>query len=171
MKKYRNMLLGMFVPENKAVIPKKCRSETLGITIPSPIAWDSESKAINDSEYSYRFGFYNDEVVLWMFYELPKFYKLDEYRNKYNLNGYYAKQRNFSTAMYHSFHAIDYYTFDKFKVLGGKIYGVPLDFLEEWNVEENIIDVDFTVLFPSIHKDSDLVYIDNQSYYIYDFID
>ncbi len=170
-KKYRYMMSGSFVPENKKVFPENCDPALLGIDIPAPYNRDSEKEAMQDSHFSYRFGVRDGEVVI-LVYPREEWEPAEDKEGRKYLHTWTVGE------------PVTYYKYKKFKELGGLIFAYPngaickaitLEELNKWheetkdfswNAEDYVIEADFNKLFPSLTEEEKPVYIDNEAYFI-----
>lgn len=147
-KKYRYFMSGMFCPTD---------GEEYEINIPSHFLHDTESDAMKDGNFGYRFvWFAGDTEPIIIVYENEDFTVVEDENRKYLkqwVEGCVVKT----------------YTFEEFKNAGGYIRMLKPELKGYGFIDGNtdFLDTDktFKDVFPNMQKQK-LYYIDNEAYYI-----
>ena len=148
MKQYRYLMNGMFFPTD---------NEEYEINIPSPFLYDSEDKAMADSQFGYRFVLLDDAIgPQIVIFEREKFNFGKENDKKY-VNQWVEGS------------VIKSYTFEEFKEAGGYICMLKPEIKGTGFIDANtdFLDTDktFRDVYPNMQKQK-LYYIDNEAYSI-----
>ena len=148
MKQYRYLMNGMFFPTD---------NEEYEINIPSPFLYDSEDKAMADSQFGYRFVLLDDAIgPQIVIFEREKFNFGKENDKKY-VNQWVEGS------------VIKSYTFEEFKEAGGYILMLKPEIKGTGFIDANtdFLDTDktFRDVYPNMQKQK-LYYIDNEAYSI-----
>ena len=148
MRKYRYFMSGMFCGTD---------GEEYEINIPSPFLRDSESEAMADGSFGYRF-LWDDTInkPVIVVFEKENFAVVKENGQRY-LNQWVEGN------------SLKIYSFDEFKKEGGYIRKLKPEIKGSGYIDGNTdyLDTDktFVDIFPNMQKQK-LYYVDNEAYYI-----
>ena len=176
--KYRYIMNGTFTPRQYEYRHKGTDQRILCIGIPSPYSHDSESEAMKDERFSYRFVASEGGVRIAV-------YPGEDFKVDIDKNG----RKCFKTWTIGN--PLHYYNYEEFKALGGIIYEMPgsmmcslPDGLSEdemiarletwksetmsasWKISDYETDASFDELFPDLTSEDRPIYIDDEAYFI-----